>query len=163
MPIRSAVEHSRIGAQPRTTHRYFDANLLVGLAVLDAPMISATVNDQGESVLERVKWQRLWRHEPLPGAYLERKYGESSAIDIVHIDFLSEYMQDHLMPFAEEFAKRVLRHDEELATGIAFASGMEADSYTDLETRLRTRTAPWRWANPLRGRPKSPGRTVSGV
>jgi hypothetical protein len=143
MPIRSAVEHFRVSAQPRPTFRYFEANLVVGLAILDAPMISATVGDRGESILERINWQRLWRHEPIPGdpGNLGHRYGESSAIDIVHIDFLSEYLQDHLMPFAKEFAEKALRHDMELATGKGFASGMEADSWTDLEARLRPRPA----------------------
>jgi hypothetical protein len=61
------------------------------------------------------------------------------AIDIVHRDYLTTYLNAELVPFAQRFAERVLRHPTELATGKAFASQMGADSWTSLENRMRPR------------------------
>jgi hypothetical protein len=149
LPIRSAVQHAVQANAPVATAHYFDATLVLGLAVLDAPMIAVHSGANGDPSLAQVSWRRVWRHEPRLDA-AGRRHGETSAIDIVHIDFLEDYLQSHLIPFAEEYALRVLRHDEELAEGQGFASGMGNDSFIRLEERLQPRTVTYWPEDPVR-------------
>lgn len=41
------------------------------------------------------------------------------------------------MPFVNEFACLAVRHNHELESGKAFASGFGADSWTNIEQRIR--------------------------
>lgn len=63
--------------------------------------------------------------------------GRTMAIDVVHKDFFRDYLREHLVPFAQKFSERALRHHEILATGKAFAEGMEAESREGLYDRIR--------------------------
>jgi hypothetical protein len=139
LPIRSAVEYFRASRQPRPTFHYFSAHLVIGVAILDAPMVSVSLDPSGKATLTMTPWQRLWRHEPLSDDF-GREVGEVSAIDVIHKDFILEYLENHLLPFARQFGEAALRHDEELASGKGFVSGMGADSFSDLEDRLKPRT-----------------------
>jgi hypothetical protein len=104
MPIRSAAEHFIAVEQPKSTYHYLECTVIASVAILDAPMISATVGVDGRTKLTMTKWQRLWRHEPQFGTG-SRPSGVPSAIDIVHVNFLNQYLRDHLLPFAETFAE----------------------------------------------------------
>ncbi|HUW88240.1 MAG TPA: hypothetical protein VMW30_07700 [Candidatus Paceibacterota bacterium] len=135
LPLRSAVDHYRSALTPPSTAHYFDAQLVVALSVIDAPMLSAVVSDDGTTTLQNVQWQRLWRNEP-DAATPSYEHGETSAIDIVHVDYLEEYLESHLLPFSREFAQRAHAHHEELASSKAFIRGMGQDSWTNLHERL---------------------------
>jgi hypothetical protein len=139
LPLRSAVEYFRQSLLPKPTYYYFTASIVIGLVVIDAPLISATLDDSGKLSTQMTQWQRLWRHEPLVDE-VGVDIGGATAIDIVHRDFLTTYLSDHLEPFAERFRDRALRNDEVLATGKAFARGMGRDSFSSLESRLQPRT-----------------------
>lgn len=139
LPLMSATEHFLNTAAPRPTFHYFDAFVVVPVAVLDAPMVAVTVDEHGSSHLRMTEWQRIWRVEPPEGPDPIR-HGTPTALDVVHMDFLQEYLDDHLLPFAALFAERAVEHAEELASGRAFAPGMGADSRTALHTRLMPRT-----------------------
>lgn len=139
LPLRSAVEHFRLTAKPPSTAAYFDAYLVIGLAVLDAPMLTSHRGLSG-SQLDYTPWQRLWRHEPLSSDAFRSQFGESSAIDIVHKGYLSTYVEQHLLPFAEAFAVAVQNHEAEVASGKGFVSGMgSGEGRTGIEARLRRR------------------------
>jgi hypothetical protein len=140
MPIRSAVEHFRQASQPVPTAHYFDAFMLVGLAVLDAPMLSVSVGTQGQTEIAPVEWYRIWRHEPLAGDQFLAHHGEASAIDVVHKEFLPVYLEEHLLPFADRFAELALRHDEVLATAKGFVPGLGRGPRLDIEADLEPRT-----------------------
>jgi hypothetical protein len=135
LPLIKALDHLSNAERPPDTAVYFDAHLCVGLGVLDAPMIVAR-RDAGATRLEFTPWIRVLRHE-----YSEAAEAFSRdrlwALDVVHKDFLETYLESHLIPFAEQFAGRVLAHPNEIATGEAFAEGMGADSWRDVESRLR--------------------------
>lgn len=139
LPLRSAVEHFRRSAKPSKTAVFFDLHLIVGLAVLDAPMLSAETAIDGSTSMTFTPWQRLWRHEPMDESEFMAQRGEASAIDIVHKDFLVTYIRDHLLPFAQRFGARAEQHHIEIAAGRGFAKGMGADPFTDIEGRLRHR------------------------
>lgn len=81
-------------------------------------------------------WHRVYRNEPRKEGTFFGHLGSPSAVDIVHRDFFETYLTQHVMPFANEFARLALRHNHELATGKAFASGFGADSGTNIEQRI---------------------------
>lgn len=137
LPLVKAVAHFEGTEAPRPTHIYFDAHLTLPLAVADAPMVLAKTD--GTTVETELKpWIRVVRHD-----YYEDQDGEHThrlcALDVVHVDFLDTYINDHLMPFASEFSSRAVRHQEELATGKGFAAGLEANSHTDIESRMKAK------------------------
>jgi hypothetical protein len=135
-PLVKAINHLATTERPSEQAVYFDAHLSVAVGVLDAPMLAAQSGPEG-TVLELVPWVRVLRHEYDKSDPVEKD--RQWVLDVVHRDYFKAYIEQNLQPFAEEFASRVLRHGEEIATGKAFAAGMEKNSWTDLESRLRAR------------------------
>jgi hypothetical protein len=138
LPLTKALRDYVPRVAPPKTAVYFDLVLPIALAVIDGPMVLATVSQGGVSY-ELNPWVRVYRHgvEPEAGHKFERE--KLYAIDCVHRSWLKTYLDNHLQPFADEFGKLALRHAEEIATGTGFIAGMNRDSYTDLEKRLRPR------------------------
>jgi hypothetical protein len=142
LPLVKAMAHLQVLETPPKTAYYFDLHIGVALAVLDAPMIIVDVSSTGNQ-LTLAPWARVVRHEYLDGhEWWDRT--RWFAIDVVHKDYLPEYVDRHVMPFAKRFAERALRHQDELATGLAFAPDMGKDSWTNLEGRLQPRKKPAR-------------------
>ncbi|MGC2194072.1 MAG: hypothetical protein WA628_05310 [Terriglobales bacterium] len=139
LPLIKALQHFEVAETAVQTAWYFDAHLLVALGVLDAPMISSAVDDDGKTTLTLLPWVRVLRHEYSDKAERWDK-NRVRAVDIVHKDFLGTYLKTHLLPFAERFSERVLRHPTELATSKGFIAGMGADWHTNLEARLHSRS-----------------------
>jgi hypothetical protein len=135
LPLTKSLSHAISSRVPVETAWYFDADLVNAVAVLDAPMLVAN-QENGNSTMKACPWVRLLRHEYRVGADRTHR-NEQWAIDVVHKDYFVDYLNNNLMPFSALFAERVLRHPEELATGRAFASGMGADSWRGIESRLR--------------------------
>ena len=89
-------------------------------------------------VLTAAPWVRILRHEYKEAEHrLDREI--MCFIDVVHKDFFGTYLKEHLIPFAEKFGQSVLRHPTEIAIGTGFISGMEKDSWNNLEERLQPR------------------------
>src|SRR5436309_856572 len=65
----------------------------------------------GQTKLKATPWVRVVRHE-----YLDRpnkhERNERCVIDVVHKDFLSDFITRELIPFSKLFAQRVLRHPD---------------------------------------------------
>lgn len=136
MPLASAANHFSASSAPKDTFHWFEAHLLCVVAVLDAPMIEAKTTSAGTE-LTFTPWCRLFRHEPEdPGTFMGHT-GKTLAIDVVHKDFFREYLTEHLVPFGRTFSERAVRHHEVLATGKAFASGMNANDSSRLCERLQ--------------------------
>jgi hypothetical protein len=138
LPLIKALDHLSESEAPPTTAWYFDAHLSVGVGVLDSTMVVAHPTDGGTK-LELVPWVRVLRHEYDVAQAQRFERDRLWALDIVHRDYLNVYLSDHLVPFAQAFAKRVLAHPTEIATGQAFAAGMGADSWQRLEPRIKPR------------------------
>jgi hypothetical protein len=134
-PIIKAVSHFESVSRPPSTAYYFDCELVVGLAVLDAPMVGVRVMDSGNEI-SLLPWVRLIRHEPHEG---EHKFEKSQVlgIDIVHKDYLDTYIHQHVIPFAEEFSKLSLKHADILADSRGFVTGMGANWWNEIEPRLQ--------------------------
>ena len=147
LPLLKAAAHFEAVEAPAPTHLYFDGHLAIPLAVVDAPMILAKTD--GATIETELKpWIRVVRHE-----HRQDEGGKQShrlcALDVVHVSFLDEYLQEHVAPFSSEFSRCVLRHENEVATGKGFASGLEADSHSDIESRMQA------------GRPRARGKRSS--
>lgn len=136
LPLTKAGEHFRRINAPHPHAGNFTAHAVVRLAVLDAPMVGVYLkNDRPE--LARVPWVRVLRRtvETVDGRDRER----SIAIDVVHSEYLDQYVEKFLLPFGDAFGGAVRRHEAELATCKAFAVGLHEDSSKNLERRLQPR------------------------
>jgi hypothetical protein len=138
LPLIKAVHHFKQSEAPVETAWYFDCHLTLGVGVIDGPMIAVTVQD-GAPVLTGVPWVRVVRHEYRQEAdRFDRD--QLRVVDVVHKDYFAQFVTKGAIPFAQRFADRVLRHQTELATGQGFAEGMGADSWGNIEARLRPRS-----------------------
>lgn len=138
LPLIDSLEHFQFVENPPSTAWYFDSHVVVGVGLLDAPMIGVRVTSQdGEFTL--LPWVRVLRHEYSEDTYRMDK-SKMFVIDVVHKDFFQKYIDEHLMPYAECFAKAVLDHKDVVATGKAFIAGMERDWVHDIPSRLQPRT-----------------------
>jgi hypothetical protein len=143
-PIIKAACHFNDVQRPPSRAYWFDCGLIVGLAVLDAPMVGVHVTDSGNEMklLPRV---RVVRHQPLDHEHKVEKprwcnwteKGQTFGIDVVHKDYLETYVRQHALPFAEEFAKRALKHAEVLADSRGFVPGMGANAWREIESCLQ--------------------------
>ena len=130
LPMIKAMHHFQIAESPPKTAMYFDCHLTVGIGVLDAPMIGVRVSEQSHDLIY-LPWVRVLRHET-DESYNKKLF----AIDIVHKDFLEEYLNVHLLPFAENFSHLAIKHQQILASGEAFVKGMGKNWWCDFEQRL---------------------------
>lgn len=144
LPLVKALKHFENINKPSNTALYFDGHATVGIGVLDAPMV-AVAPQAADYRLEMVPWIRVLRHE-----YFERRLAwfdlRKFVLDLVHKDFLPEYLSTHLGPFADDYSRLVLKHQNEIRHGKAYATEMNAQGHNGIEARLRPRpmTAGWR-------------------
>jgi hypothetical protein len=138
LPLSKAADHARsvYSYGPRYSPVFPRAALSV--ALLDAPMILIEGPDR---VLEPIytPWVRIVRQEPNVDRFGGNTPFRHYAIDAVHIDFFDDYLEKHLSPFAQEFARR----SEGL--GEVFLEGGEVpnlDNWNWNEIRKRSGTPP---------------------
>jgi hypothetical protein len=138
LPLVKAVQHFKRSRSPADTAFYFDCGLTLGVGVVEAPMIAGVV-ENGITQLIAQPWVRVIRHEHHQDA--ERfERDQYCVVDVVHKDFFATYLTASLLPFAQRFAERVLRHPTELATGEGFVAGMGSNPWSDIESRLTPRS-----------------------
>lgn len=134
LPLTKAVQHFVHAERPGETAQYFDAHLVIGVGVLDAPIVNIELKN-GSPTLTMTPWIRILRHEYVDDSgWWERN--KMRVVDVVHRDFFSEYISQHLLPFAEEFGCLVLKHNKEISTGEAFVSGMHSERGFNFEARM---------------------------
>jgi hypothetical protein len=139
MPMMSAMEHFEKASAPRNTTAPRSVFMVLAVAVVDAPMIAYDISQDADKV-KFVPWHRVIRNEPNEedGGFLGRvgsHMGSQSAVDVVHKDFLGDYLTKYVRPFAKDFADLLLRHDEAFARGQIFVKGYGADQVSDLWSR----------------------------
>lgn len=137
LPIVTSMHHfDEAETPPKTTH-YFDAHMTFGIGVVASPMIGVTVKENGHEQ-EMIPWVRVFRHESYEHEnWWERK--KLFAIDIVHEDFVDEFVSKKLMPFAQEFSEKIIKHQQIVATGKGFAKGLGNNSWEGIEERMEER------------------------
>ncbi|MFD1122450.1 hypothetical protein ACFQ2T_08055 [Methylophilus flavus] len=136
LPLTKAALQFRARQAPSKTAHYFDCNLIIPLAVVDAPMVGVRLEKDGVKN-QLLPWVRVARHNPLDG---ERGIygGTVLGIDIVHKDYLDTYIHQHALPFAREFSTFALKHHHVLADAKCFVSGMGQSSWGNYEPRITT-------------------------
>lgn len=135
LPLIKAAQHHVKTSYPPKTAWYFDYRMTVAIGILDAPMISVEVRDE-QNVLTLSPWVRVFRHE----AYEKEMKHERSrflAVDVIHKDFFSNYLEQHLLPFAQQAAILVKKHANIIADNRGFVSGMGKNSSSSIEGRLK--------------------------
>ncbi|MFH1702123.1 MAG: hypothetical protein ABIB41_01660 [Nitrospirota bacterium] len=134
-PIVKAISHFKSLERPPATAMYFDCHLIIGLGVLDSPMVGVYVSKGGNSIV-LLPWVRVLRHQP-PLKEDEMQHRMNTfAIDVIHKDFLNIYIHSHLMPFAAEFSRLALKHQNVLASNKGFVSGMGKNPWKNIENRI---------------------------
>ena len=132
-PLLKAVSYFEECEKPPETAHYFDCHITIPIAVIDGPMVSVKCTDSNE--IEMVPWVRIPRHQTAnkdDNCHL----ANIGAIDVVHKDYLEEYISDHVMPFATDFADLVLKHGSVIADSKGFISGMGNEAWSDIEKRI---------------------------
>lgn len=137
LPILKAMYHFKKAESPTKTAWYFDCHLTIGIGVLDAPMVGVRVSEKSHD-LELLPWVRVVRHKTSEEPDWTHPT-ELFAVEIIHKDFLDEYLNLHVIPFAREFCRLATKHQHVLASGEAFASGMERYWSRKIEQRLKPR------------------------
>lgn len=99
--------------------------------MVDAPMIGVRVNENTKE-LAFLPWIRVIRNEYSEGSHSWDK-GKAFAIDIVHKDFLQDYVEKYTLSFAREFSHLAVKHDKVLASGAGFVSGLWKNGLQDIE------------------------------
>lgn len=134
-PIMSAMDYfKRVETPPKTAH-YFDLHMVIGMCVLDAPMIGVRVNDKGHDS-EYIPWVRVLRHQT--NTMPDLAHGLSIfAIEVIHKEYLDEYLTSYLVPFAERLAKLSIKHHHIIADGDGFVPGLDEMSLADIEKNLQ--------------------------
>jgi hypothetical protein len=137
LPILKAMHYFQIAESPPKTASYFDCHLAIGIGIIDAPMVGVRVSEQSHN-LTLLPWVRVVKHETdeIPDW---QHWTRLFAIDIIHKDFLKDYLDKHVLPFAQEFSKLVIKHQQVLASGEAFAKGMAKYGSHEIEQRLEPR------------------------
>jgi len=136
-PLIKAIDFYKELKKPRSTHVYFDCHYVKGIGVLDAPMIcSRTIGERNELFFS--PWVRLYRSLPIE-ENLPFKDAEVCAIDIVHKNFFSEYINNHLIPYTKYFSKQIIKHSQVIADNKAYVKGMGTYHYRNVEDKLEKR------------------------
>jgi hypothetical protein len=140
LPLLKAARYLKRSMRTKGQPFYHDLHAIIPLAVIDGPMMIATEASADQQELEFVPWVRLIRHEPQRSARFPHPVDLVLALDVVSYDFLAEYVQKHLVPFAMTFGDRAKKHAEVLSSGQGYIEGMGADSWQNIEDRLQMRT-----------------------
>jgi len=135
LPLIKAMRYFERKEKPPKTAYYFDCHLIIGIGVLDAPMVGAHMGNESHDLV-LLPWVRLFRHRTEEHQDSHKSRDRIYAIDIVHKDFFQDYINKHLLPFTNEFSKLIIKHQEVLADGRGFIRGMHENSWTQLEQRL---------------------------
>jgi hypothetical protein len=90
--------------------------LTLGLCVLDAPMLVADARKRPHD-LALTPWVRISRQEIITDAHPSERKVRFYAFDIVHLGFVPKFLDDHLLPFAWEYAERVKQMQDVIAQG----------------------------------------------
>ena len=114
LPLLKSLFHQKIADQPPETAVYFDFSMVIGVGVLDAPMLTYRIEDNIPKLVGS-PWVRVFRHGYIEGNKYDRQ--RMYAVDLVHSNFLQTYLEEHLEPFSQKFSATALSMHEIIASG----------------------------------------------
>ena len=135
LPLIKAQQHLFNVESPVDTAVYFDLHMIISVGVIDAPLI--VVECESEPVPKLQPWIRVVRHEHQKDIETRHDQSRRWGIDIVHKSYFSTYIKEHVVPFSQRIAELALRHEHVLQSCSGFVSGMGADSWNNIEQRLK--------------------------
>jgi hypothetical protein len=116
LPLASAVDHLKATQLNFKSQVQYRPLIVLSVAVLDAPMIVARGTPE-QPQLSMESWVRVVRQES------RRESGTAQrtnyVVDVVHRNFLKEYLSKHAIPFATVLAERILEHPAIFTSGKA--------------------------------------------
>lgn len=116
LPLAKAHDHAyQMYKPPSEKPTVLFPTMLICLCVMDAPMILVESPEQAGDPL-MAPWVRIVRHEAVDGSRDRGRY-KFYTIDAVHMDFLDEYLNGNLLPFADVFKQRAIEAEEILFRG----------------------------------------------
>lgn len=115
LPLASALEHYQETRKAVSAHQEcFYPTLALCVCVIDAPLVVAGGTPESPE-LRTVSWIRLAHEEALQeGTWWRRKH---YFVDAVRREFLAEFLDKHLIPFAEQVASRMVGRDDLVIAG----------------------------------------------
>jgi hypothetical protein len=125
LPLAKAMEQLKLSSRPPDSVLYYHFHTIIAIGLLEAPMVGVNVSEQGHDFIS-LPWVRLIRHEPLEDTdpfFAPKVY----VIELIHKDYFSDYLTSSLLPFFGELSNLAYKHEKELISGKAFASGMGRD------------------------------------
>jgi hypothetical protein len=135
LPLVSALKHfldlqKTIGSQAKVP-----ACLAHPICVVDAPMVLVEGGPEAPR-LTMTPWVRVVRQEAIKEK--DQGFWRHYVIDCVHRGYVTTFVQEHLLPFAEQFAERAATVDALLAEGKVCVPDFENWTFADLR--------PWKQA-----------------
>jgi hypothetical protein len=134
LPLLRSLQYFEKSENPIRSARYLDCHLTFGIGVIDSPMIGVAINEKSH-LTKLIPWVRVFKYESFDTESSNDK-SKLFAIDIVHKDYFDTFIKKKLLPFAGKFSTLILKHNDLILKGKAFAKGMEENSWTDIEPRL---------------------------
>jgi hypothetical protein len=137
LPLVKTLQYFERTNAPDKDYVYYDLRIGLAVGVLDGPMVGARL-DGGTIEYELVPWVRVIRHETYETTSpwdRDRVF----AVDVVHQGFFDQYVDEHVLPFADDLGKRIRSKQGVLLSNKGFASGLGADSWSHIYDRLRSR------------------------
>ncbi len=115
LPLIKAQDHAYQYYKLSSKQSVLFPKMLICICVLDASMILVESPEKpGDPVM--VPWVRIVRHEAVEDSRNQLAY-KFYSIDAVHVDYLDEFLNQNLLPFANEFKLRAIEAEEILFRG----------------------------------------------
>ena len=129
LPLISAVKHFLSLQKAVLSQRQVPACLAHPICVLDAPMVLAEGGPEAPR-LTMIPWVRVVRQEAIKDG--DEGFWRHYVIDVVHRGYVTIFVHQHLMPFAEQFADRAASVESLLAEGKAAVPDLKEWRFADL-------------------------------
>jgi hypothetical protein len=115
LPLLKAADHLRLLSTPEPGHPLLFPRIIINVAVIRAPMISAVLHE-GQQGLLSLPWVRVSHLEPMNSPDARHLTGAVRYFDVVHESFFPRYLEV-LSRDAEEMALRMHQHSKEISSG----------------------------------------------
>jgi len=149
LPLIKAMQHfeeamlPKGGADPKIK---LTCMVTLGIGVLDAPIIGVrpSAEDSGPHII-RLPWVRVARRGAIETPLLDENKG-TFGIDVVHKDFLDEYLSEHVLPFFLDLSRSAIQHSKIMRTGTGFGVMDDSGRIELKRRRARPERIPFRRA-----------------
>jgi len=131
LPLASALEHYRNSMRTRSANqpKYYPTSTFC-VCVADATLVLAEGTPESP-LLSTVEWIRLVRQETLQEDRFWRR--AHYVVDVVQRGFLGSYVANHVMPFADQLAKRMTDNQDLVLSGKGQVHDWSSWTWSDIQ------------------------------